>query len=103
MTEKESGNSLKISSTLIRLVTITFAVAATYFMTIQSLKIELADKAGRVAVASLDKKLTNLEVILKESVVSKEEFFRHSKEIERRLSRIEYYLIDNKGEQIGKN
>ena len=103
MTEKESGSSLKISSTLIRLVTITFAVAATYFMTIQSLKIELAEKAGRVAVGSLDKKLTNLEVILKESVVSKEEFFRHSKEIERRLSRIEYYLIDNKGEQIGKN
>ncbi len=103
MTERVSGNSLKISSTLIKLVTITFAVAATYFMTIQSLKIELADKAERVAVGSLDKKLTNLEVILKESVVSKEEFFRHSKEIERRLTRIEYYLIDNKGEQIGKN
>lgn len=100
---KNNGDVIRISGALIKLVSLSLAIAATYFLTIQSLKIELADKAERVTVRTIDKKLTNLELILREGVVSKEEFFKHSKDIELRLSRIEYYLIDKSGEKIGKN
>ena len=40
---KESG--LKITGTLLRLVAMIFGIAAAYFLTIQSLRIELAAKA----------------------------------------------------------
>ena len=79
-----------------------FGVAAAYFMTLQSLKAELADKAERVMVETLDKKLTNFEVLLTEGVVSKDQFHRFSQDIDRRLSRIEYFLIDKPGENLGK-
>ncbi len=101
--ENGNGDVIKISGTLIKLASLVFAIGLTYFMTIQSLKIELADKAERVAVGTIDKKLTNLELILRNGVVSKEDFFKHSREIERRLSRIEYFLTDKSGEKIGKN
>lgn len=87
---------------LLQLVVIIFGVAAAYFMTIQSLKVELAEKAERVMVETLDKKLTNFEVLLREGVVSKDQFHRFSQEVDRRLGRIEYFLIDKPGEEIGK-
>lgn len=92
--------SLALYSPAINLVTIIFGIVAAYFMTIQSLKIELAEKAEQDVVGVIDKKLVNLEVILKEGVVNKEEFFEFSKNIEARLSRIEFYLMNNSGEKI---
>jgi hypothetical protein len=86
----------------LQVAVIIFGIAATYFMTIQSLKVELAEKAERVMVETIDKKLTNFEVLLKEGVVSKDQFHRFSQEVDRRLSRIEYFLIDKPGEKIGK-
>ncbi len=86
---------------LINLVSLALGLAAAYFMTIQSLRLDLAAKAENDVVTTLDKKLTNLEVILKEAVVSKEEFFELSREIEIRLTRIESYLADEAGEKIG--
>ena len=86
---------------LINLVSLALGLAAAYFMTIQSLRLDLAAKAENEVVTTLDKKLTNLEVILKEAVVSKEEFFELSREIEIRLTRIESYLADKAGEKIG--
>ena len=99
---KQIENGLRLSGSVINFLALALGIAAAYFMTIQSLKIELADKAEDKTVSILDKKLTNLEVILKEGVVSKEEFFRFSNEIEARLSRIEYYLTDHPGEKIGE-
>ena len=72
-------------------------------MTIQSLKIEVAAKADDQTVANLDKKLTNIEVILKEGVLSKEQFYKFSKDVENRLSRIEFLLENKTGEDLGKN
>ena len=72
-------------------------------MTIQSLKIEVAAKADDQTVANLDKKLTNSEVILKEGVLSKEQFYKFSKDVENRLSRIEFLLENKTGEDLGKN
>jgi len=54
------------------------------------------------AVVTLDKKLAGFEVILKEGSVSREQFFRFSKDVEARLIRIEQYLKDQSREHIGK-
>lgn len=100
MENNPQGWRLGLYTPAINLVTIIFGVVAAYFMTIQSLKIELAEKAEQKVVGVIDKKLGNLEVILREGVVNKEEFFEFSKNIETRLARIEFYLINNSGEKI---
>ena len=97
---KESG--LKITATLLRLVAMIFGVAAAYFLTIQSLRIELAAKAESAIVEQLDKKLNNIEVILKETVLSKEQFYKFSIGLETRLARIEYHLSEITGEKIDR-
>ena len=94
--KQDSG--INISGSLVKVVSIILTLSAAYFLTIQSLKIEVAAKADDQTVENLDKKLTNIEVILKETVVSKEQFYRFSKNIEARLNRIEYYLIDKSGD-----
>ncbi|MCH8027208.1 MAG: hypothetical protein IID63_03695 [candidate division Zixibacteria bacterium] len=97
---KESG--LKVTGTLLRLVAMIFGIAAAYFLTIQSLRIELAAKAESAIVEQLDKKLNNIEVILKETVLSKEQFYKFSTNLETRLARIEYHLSEITGEKIDK-
>lgn len=100
---KENGNSLlKYSVHLIRMVTIALGLAAGYFMTIQSIRLELAAKAETVVVETLDKKLANIEIMLRESVLSKEQFYLFSKDIESRLVRIEQHLINRTGDNVEK-
>lgn len=94
---KESG--LKITGTLLRLVAMIFGIAAAYFLTIQSLRIELAAKAESTIVEQLDKKLNNIEVILKETVLSKEQFYNFSTSLETRLARIEFHLSEITGDK----
>ena len=96
----ERDNSFKLSSAMLKFITMLLGLAAVYFLTIQSLKIEVASKADDQTVGILDKKLTNIEVILKEGVVSKEQFYQFSKEMENRLSRIEYLLEEKTGERF---
>ena len=96
-TKRDRG--LHLSNSLINILSVALGLAAAYFMTLQSLKIELAAKAEAGVVTTLDKKLANFEVIVKQGLVSKEEFFRFSGAVERRLARIEYYLIDKSGDQ----
>lgn len=103
MKKLKNGISMfSMNTNFINLVSLILGVAAAYFLTIQSLKIELAAKAEGSVVERLDKKLANIEVILKEGVVSKEQFYKFSNNIENRLGRIEYYLIDQSGDKIGK-
>ncbi len=102
MKTAKRGDSFSISKTSLNLLGLILGVAAAYFLTIQSLKIELAAKAEGAVVERLDKKLANIEVILKEGVVSREQFFEFSKKIERRLGRIEFYLTDQSGEDIDR-
>lgn len=86
-----------------KVVTIILTLSAAYFLTIQSLRIEVAAKADDQTVENLDKKLTNIEVILRETVVSKEQFYEFSRDIESRLSRIEFLLENKTGDDLGKN
>ena len=87
---------------IINVVTMIFGIVAAYFLTIQSLKLELSDKAENNVVATLDKRLSGMEILLRERTVSKEDFFRLSQQIESRLTRIELRLIDESGVTSGK-
>ena len=89
--------ALRLSGQTINLLSLVLGIAAAYFLTIQSLKIEMAEKAESAAVSAIDKKLAHLEVIIREGVISKDQFFRFSHDIDARLTRIEYHLIENAG------
>lgn len=93
---REGGFSL--SNSFINFMTVVLGIVAAYFLTIQSLKVELAAKAEAAVVAAMDKKLAGFEVILKEGVVGREQFYDFSKEVETRLARIEYY-VSNQSDQ----
>ena len=86
---------------MLNLLTIVAGMLAAYFLTVQSLRLDLAAKAEEGVVAVLDKKLTTIEVMLREGVVNREDFYRFSKDIEARLTRIELYLTEKPGDQRG--
>lgn len=73
-------------------------MSAAYFTTIGSIRVSLAEKAEAVLVETIDKKLTRLEVIIKEGMISKDQFFEFSNNIESRLARIEFHLTNNAGD-----
>ena len=102
MSEKHPQPVIRLSSQITHLVALVLSIVAAYFMTIQSLRLELAAKAENVMVETLDKKLTSFEVFIREGVVGKEQFYEFSKDVEARLIRIEGHLTDNSGESIGK-
>lgn len=102
MTETRATSVFQLNGHWINLATIIFGMAAAYFLTIQSLKIELAAKAEAAVVGALDKKLAAFEILLSETVVSKEQFYQFSSDVEARLIRIEDYLVQYSGENLGK-
>jgi hypothetical protein len=91
--------SVRLTGQLLNFMMIALTIAAGYFMTIQSLKLELSGKAEKQAVETLDKKLSNLEVLLKEGAITRDEFFKLSKEVDSRLARIEYRLSEPTGDR----
>ena len=94
---------MKISPGMLKVMGIILSLAAAYFLTIQSLRVDMATKAESVTVETLDKKLAHIEVMLREAVVNKEQFYEFSKDTEARLSRIEFYLKEGLGDRLGKN
>lgn len=92
----------RIAGPVWNVITIVLGMVAAYFMTIQQLKVDLAAKAESTVVESLDKKITSLEVYLKEAVVNKQQFYEHTQKMESRLDRIEHYLIEQTGDSRGK-
>ena len=100
-TDKPRG--LTLSNSLVNLASIIMGVVAAWFLTIQSLKIELAAKAEGVVVETLDKKMATLEVILTEGTVSRDQFYEFSKNTEARLARIELYLSQTTGDKSEQN
>ncbi len=93
---------VRFDGQIINLLVIVVSLAAAYFMTIQSLKVELAAKAENAVVEALDKKLIGFEVILREGTISRKEFYEFSRGIETRLDRIEQHLVTHTGENSGK-
>lgn len=102
MRSTDHPQPFRISGQIWNLITIALGMVAAYFMTIQQIKVELAAKAESTVVETLDKKLTSVEVYLKEAVVSKQQFYEHTQKMESRLDRIEHYLVEQTGEARGK-
>ena len=87
------------------IVTIIIAILAalsTYYTTIAGLKLEMAGKAEETFVASLDKRISNLEIRLAENFATKEDFYRLKEELILRLSRIEARLDPSPNQSIGQ-
>jgi hypothetical protein len=103
MKNSQTNGSVKLTGAMLRFIGLVLSLAAAYFLTLQSLKVELATKAESVAVEKLDKKLANIEVMLKEGVVSTEQFYDFARDVEGRLSRIQFYLTEGLGDDLGKN
>lgn len=102
MRKDDRAPAFRITGPIWNLVTIVLGMIAAYFMTIQQIKVELAAKAESTVVETLDKKLTIVDVYLKEAVVNKQQFFEHTQNMESRLDRIEHYLIEQTGDARGK-
>ena len=98
MSSRRIEHGLRVSGQLVNLIAIVVGVAAAYFMTIQSLRIELAAKAESAVVEALDRKLAGIEILLREAVVDKEQFYEFSSGVEARLIRIEQHLLARSGE-----
>ena len=69
-----------------------FGVLTAYYTTIAGIKLDLAHKAEVQIVNELDKKLSNLELLLKENFMTKKEFFELKDQINQRLLKIEMRL-----------
>jgi len=100
--KKDASDRLFLSSPLLKFISLILGIAAAYFLTIQSIKIELASKAEVRAVDIIDKKLTNIEVLLKEGAISKEQFYKFTHEVDMRLLNIEILLEQKQGDNFGK-
>ena len=102
MSDERIQSVFRLHGWWLNLLSVILGAATAYFMTIQSLKVELAAKAEAVMVGTLDKKLATFEVLLREGAVTKEQFYSFSSDVEARLIRIEDYLIAYSGENLGK-
>ena len=98
MAKERPDQTLRLTAPVMNFIGVVLGIAAAYFLTIQSLKTDLADKAEAAVVQSLDKKLAGFEVLLKEGVVGKEQFYKFANEMEARLIRIEGHLTGGSGE-----
>lgn len=98
MSEWRTGG-FSLSNSFLNFMTVLLGIVAAYFLTIQSLKVELAAKAEAAVVAAMDKKLAGFEVILRQGVVGREQFYEFSKEVEARLARIEYHVSNQSAEE----
>ena len=86
MISRQVEHGLRLSGQLVNLIAI------------QSLRIELAAKAESAVVEALDRKLAGIEILLREAVVDKEQFYEFSSGVEARLIRIEQHLLARKGD-----
>jgi predicted Holliday junction resolvase-like endonuclease len=76
------------------IVLVILAALSTYYTTIESLKVELSGKAEENLVASLDKRISNLEIRLAENFATKKDFYQLKEDLLLRLTRIETRLDD---------
>lgn len=103
MTQRDTKRpAFNFSSQLVNLLGIVVGIIAAYFMTIQSLKVDLATKAETVMVEAVDRKLAGFEVMLRNGVVTPEQFDRFTRDLEARLTRIENHLIENGRTNLGR-
>jgi hypothetical protein len=67
-------------------------IIAAYYTTIAGIRLDLSKKAESEMVNQLDKRLSNIEILLNRNFLTKDEFHGFSEDLQRRLTRIEYQL-----------
>lgn len=71
-----------------------FGIVTAYYTTIAGIKLDLSQKAESVVVNQLDKRLSNIELLLNQNFLTKEEFYDFGQEVQTRLTKIEYQLTE---------
>lgn len=71
-----------------------FGIITAYYTTIAGIKLDLSQKAESVVVNQLDKRLSNIELMLNQNFLTKEEFYQFSQDLQNRLNRMEYQLVE---------
>lgn len=100
--KSESARSLLLaflSKPLFSFVMALLGMSAAYFTTIGNIKVALAEKAEIVLVEAIDKRLERLEVLIAEGTIRKDEFYQFKTDITSRLTRIEFYLSEQRRER----
>lgn len=69
-----------------------FGIITAYYTTIAGIKLDLSRKAESEIVNQLDKRLSNIEILLNKNFLSKDEFHDFSEDLQKRLTKIEYQL-----------
>jgi len=69
-----------------------FGIITAYYTTIGGIRLDLSRKAESAVVNQLDKRLSNIEVLLNQNFMTKEEFLKLSQELQNRLGKIEFQL-----------
>ncbi|HEX9750940.1 MAG TPA: hypothetical protein VGB22_06635 [candidate division Zixibacteria bacterium] len=63
-----------------------------YYTTVYGIRLTVSEKADRVSVADLDRRLVAIETVLRTDVASRDDLFRLETSMDRRLTRIEVLL-----------
>jgi hypothetical protein len=69
-----------------------FGIVTAYYTTIAGIKLDLSKKAESEMVNQLDKRLSNIEILLNKNFLTKDEFHQFSGDLQKRLTMIEYQL-----------
>lgn len=88
-----------INRHLINFIVMLLGLSAAYFTTIGSIKAELAAKAETVLVNTLDQRLSKMEILIREGLIGKDDFFKFQNNVESRLAKIESHLIEKSGDK----
>lgn len=70
----------------------TLGIITAYYTTIAGIKLDLSKKAESEMVNQLDKRLSNIEILLNKNFLTKDEFHCFSEDLQKRLTKIEYQL-----------
>ena len=71
-----------------------FGIVTAYYTTIAGIKLDLSQKAETGVVNQLDKRLSNIEVMLNRNFLTKDEFYQFSQDLQSRLARMEFQLSE---------
>jgi len=87
-------SKIQIIQFLVAFFVTAFGIITAYYATIAGIKVDLSQKAETVVVNQLDKRLSNIELMLNKNFLTKEEFYQFSQDLHDRLSRMEYQMTE---------
>jgi len=89
-------SKIQVIQFLVAFFVTAFGIITAYYATIAGIKVDLSQKAETVVVNQLDKRLSNIELMLNKNFLTKEEFYQFSQDLHDRLSRMEYQMTETR-------